>query len=209
MNTKILGAAIRLVPKKIQSRAIAKALNFIFSEQPLNVNEGTVLHLMVSDIKQQWWFTTQEGEVIPLTKAPVDSSKLVSVSSELSTLLLLRGKSTIESAIDNGDVIFEGDQSQVVISNLKAIKQDTIDELIGRAYHFLKHRKPPRLNIHTVTVTDITSAQDVDFLRDEALRLESSDFELAQHLMSIAHQVRPNGVIIQQKMKEYREKYAN
>ncbi len=209
MNNKILGAAIRLVPKKIQSRAIAKALNFIFSEQPLNVNEGTALQLIVSDIKQQWWFSIAEGMFIPLTKAPADSSKLVSVSSELSTLLLLRGKSTIESAIDNGDVIFEGDQSQVVIRNAKAIKQDKIDELIGHAYHFLKLRKPPRLNIHTVTVTDITSAQDVDFLRDEALRLESSDFELAQHLMSIAHQVRPNGVIIQQKMKEYREKIAN
>jgi hypothetical protein len=192
----------------MQSKAIAKALNFVFSEQPLDVNEGTVLHLIVSDIKQQWWLTVEKGVFIPLTKAPADRAQLVSVSSELSTLLLLRGKNAIESAIDNGNVIFEGEQSQEVANSIKVIKQDKIDDLIGRAYSFLKLKQPPRINIHTVTIADIKTAKDVDFLRDEAIRLESSDLQLALRLMGIAHQARPEGVIIQQKLKEYRAKQA-
>jgi len=208
MNTKLLGAAIRIVPKRMQSKAIAKALNFIFSDQPLDVEEGTLFHLIVSDIKQQWWLTIDKGVFIPLTKEPADRAKLVSVSSELSTLLLLRGKSAIESAIDNGSVIFEGEQSQEVANTVKVIKQDKIDDLIGRAYSFLKLKQPPRISIHTVTIADIKTAKDVDFLRDEAIRLESNDLELALRLMSIAHQARPEGVIIQQKLKEYRAKQA-
>jgi hypothetical protein len=130
------------------------------------------------------------------------------VSAELNTLLLLREKSVIESAIENGDVVFKGEQSQTVANSLKMIDQGRFDELISRAYRFLKLKQPPRVDIHTVTIADIKTAKDVDFLRDEAIRLESSDLQLALRLMGIAHQARPEGVIIQQKLKEYRAKQA-
>tara|TARA_Y100000588_G_scaffold394892_1_gene518117 strand:- start:2478 stop:3671 length:1194 start_codon:yes stop_codon:yes gene_type:complete len=52
----------------------------------------------------------------------------------------------------------------------------------------------------------IVSAEDVDFMRDAALKLESSDPVLAYKLMSIAQKKRPEGTLIKSRIKHYREK---
>jgi hypothetical protein len=61
----------------------------------------------------------------------------------------------------------------------------------------------PVLDIHNVEYADIKYPFDVDFLRDEALRLESTDLFLANNLMSLALQARPNGPLMKAKLEEY------
>jgi hypothetical protein len=61
----------------------------------------------------------------------------------------------------------------------------------------------PVLDIHNVEYADIKYPFDVDFLMDEALRLESTDLFLANNLMSLALQARPNGPLIKAKLEEY------
>ena len=64
----------------------------------------------------------------------------------------------------------------------------------------------PVLDIHQVEFVDIKYPFDVDFLRDEALCLESTDLTLAFKLMSLAYQARPNGTLIKAKFEEYKQR---
>ncbi|WP_394174902.1 hypothetical protein [Thalassotalea litorea] len=47
--------------------------------------------------------------------------------------------------------------------------------------------------------------QDADFLREEALKLEETDLELAYRIMQRAHNLRPVGPVIKNKLQEYRQ----
>lgn len=73
--------------------------------------------------------------------------------------------------------------------------------------HLLNIREvvSPVLDINNVELTDVKYPFDVDFLRDEALRIESTDLALAFKLMSLAYQVRPNGLVIKAKFEEYKQ----
>ena len=57
----------------------------------------------------------------------------------------------------------------------------------------------PILDIYTVELEDVKYSFDVNFLRDEALRLESTDLKLAPNLIALAYQSRPNGPVIKEK----------
>jgi hypothetical protein len=61
-----------------------------------------------------------------------------------------------------------------------------------------------QLNIDTVEFEDIKDSHDIDFLRDEAIRLENIDLEKALRLMELAHRARPDGPHIKNKLMEYR-----
>jgi hypothetical protein len=67
----------------------------------------------------------------------------------------------------------------------------------------------PILNIKTVKFDDIKYNFDVDFLRDEAIKLESTNLTLAFKLMSLAHQARPDGPFIEGKCKEYKKQLSD
>ncbi|TKB45171.1 lipopolysaccharide biosynthesis protein [Thalassotalea mangrovi] len=47
--------------------------------------------------------------------------------------------------------------------------------------------------------------QDADFLRERALEFEDTDVELAYRIMQRAHNLRPNGGLIKNKLQEYRQ----
>lgn len=64
----------------------------------------------------------------------------------------------------------------------------------------------PFLDLNTVTLSDVKYSFDVDFLRDEAVKLEETDLMLAHKLMSIAYQARPNGSFIKEKYNEYKQR---
>ena len=60
-------------------------------------------------------------------------------------------------------------------------------------------------NLSEIKIEDIKGDADVDTCRDLAIQLEEKDLECATHLMNLAHQVRPEGLLIQDKLKVYRQ----
>lgn len=62
------------------------------------------------------------------------------------------------------------------------------------------------LDIGKITLDNIKTPAQVDYLRDEAIRLESSDLAMAYKLMTLAYQARPSGSFIKQKFDEYTTK---
>lgn len=65
-----------------------------------------------------------------------------------------------------------------------------------------------KFNVDTVNFNDIKNGLDIDFLRDEAVRIESFEIENALKLMELAHRGRPEGPFIKAKLIEYRAKLA-
>jgi hypothetical protein len=65
------------------------------------------------------------------------------------------------------------------------------------------------IDIETVQASDIKTPHDVDFLRDEAIRVEDQDIKLASKLMSLAYEARPEGPFIAEKHHEYKSKLNN
>ncbi|MBF7052340.1 hypothetical protein IOC61_03290 [Halomonas sp. KAO] len=52
------------------------------------------------------------------------------------------------------------------------------------------------------------SVKDVDVIRDAALLIENSDADLSHQLLLVAKKARPNGVLINKKLNQYKTKYG-
>jgi hypothetical protein len=91
------------------------------------------------------------------------------------------------------------------------------DKIASMASHILSEILPPsdnisekpRPNVDTVNFEDIKGGRDIDFLRDEAIRIENVDLEKALRLMELAHRARPSGPFIKDKVMEYRARLVS
>ncbi|WP_112478450.1 hypothetical protein [Vibrio variabilis] len=207
MNRRIFITAIRIVPKRLQSKALGKALNFLFTENPIKVDDGTTLAIKLEEIKDPWHFVSEGHKLSAISKAPVCSD--ISVESNLDTVLSLQTKEELNNAIVNNQISISGHNKAALLSAISELRQQTMDDLVNSGYRFLRLKQPPRLDIHAVSFADVRNQQDVDFLRDEAIRLENKDIRLALKLMEIAHKARPNGPVISQKVQQYRQKVSS
>lgn len=79
---------------------------------------------------------------------------------------------------------------------LKYVELPEVKEIRDNIIKKSKNKKGPELN-------KITS-EDISYLRDLALSLESSDIKSSLRVMEIALKLRPNGSLIKRKIKEYR-----
>ncbi|MGY5449823.1 hypothetical protein ACVFI8_02560 [Agarivorans sp. MS3-6] len=205
MNKIILTAAIRLLPNKLQSRAVSKALNYVISAQSLDSSKVTSLAINIIDLKKSWRFSVSSRGFEPVNDSSTYSG-LVTVAASLLTFHSIQTKQDLIKALDVGELVVSGEtaEKEYVVSVLKAVDAHKITSLIGHGYSFLRIKRPEKWTIHNVTLQDIKGPADVDFLRDEALRLESTNLELALKLMGIAQQARPKGTLISRKVEEYR-----
>jgi predicted type IV restriction endonuclease len=129
------------------------------------------------------------------------------LSAPLAVVLSLDEPGKVIHAIENGLVTVEASEynrTQLLVA-LQALSQERIDTLIERCYGFLKLTPKPRLDLKTVTLSELVTPKDVDFVRDEAVKREKTDLTEALRLMELAHQARPNGPFIKKKVQEYRK----
>lgn len=207
MNNKILNTALVLIPKKLQSKAVAKALNFLFPANVLSFGRELTLQLEVSDLKRRWTLKVDCHGLQP--ESGHDDADIV-VCAALDVILAAQDCRQLRAALYNGDIeiIADPQDRQVVEHLLQSVTQSRLDQLIERCYAFLKLKPKPRFDYKTVTLAEIRTARDVDWLRDEAVKLETSNMADALRLMEIAHQARPSGPFIKRKVEEYRSALA-
>lgn len=58
-------------------------------------------------------------------------------------------------------------------------------------------------SLNSLDANDISNPSDIDFIRDIAVEYEKENFSLSFRLMKIAHRLRPGGLFIKEKLKEY------
>ncbi|XAW89833.1 hypothetical protein ABDK09_09560 [Vibrio sp. CDRSL-10 TSBA] len=203
MNKKILNAALVLVPRNLQNKAVSKALNFLFPVGTLAFDEKKVFKLELKDLNRYWIVRFDDFGFRPCS---VKSRADIEIYTNFDVLFLAQNTNDLCAALDAGLIQFKADERDryLVESSLKSLSQNKIDELVQRCYSFFKIKPKPRFDLDSVKLTDIKTSKDVDWLRDEAVKLEKINLPEALRLMELAHLARPSGPFIRQKVEEYR-----
>lgn len=203
MNKKIINATLMLIPKRFQIKAVSKALNFLLSQGKAVFKDGTILRFEVTDLNKIWLLkVVSTGYQSADEKSQAD----ITVRAALDVVLASQDRDQLHQFLRSGEieVVADPQDKAVLESALKTLTQAKLDALVARCYGFLKLKPKPRFDIKTVTLAEVKTARDVDWLRDEAVKLETSNLSDALRLMEIAHQARPSGPFIKRKVEEYR-----
>lgn len=205
MNPKLLHAALMLIPAKLQHKAVAKALNHLFPPGALALGETRSINLVVVQLKRQWYLVKNEAGFQPSERK--NNSADIIVRADLATLIAAQKKEQLEKALQDQRISIQASavDSEAISQALMNVEQSTLDTLMASGYAFLRLTPKTRINLKTVTLAHIQSQKDVDFIRDEAMKLEKSDINQALRLMELAQQARPNGPLINKKVQQYRQ----
>ncbi|NKF50095.1 hypothetical protein G3R49_05865 [Shewanella sp. WXL01] len=197
MRKRLISAALKIIPNRLQLKALEKAWHFVFANEKIEV--GSHVRINLQDFNVSW--------LVPVTKTEQSQGEQhpLTVSFTLEKLLECRRKSVLQTAIDDGCIHVEGDaaKAQVFKKAVKSVSQPHLDRLVSRCCSFLHIKPEPRIDLATVSVSDIECDEDIDFIRDSAISVQKSDTQQALRLMLVAQQARPNGSHINRKVKEY------
>ena len=205
MKKIIISTALKLMPRTLQSKAICKALNYLSEDHNLTLLESQVIKLNVSDLKRSWFFIYEANSF----KTTRNRKANVEVIMRLEIALNFQDKASIINALEQEKVNFKGVDSSInTISDwLYYVDEYRLINLSNRFFSLLKIKssQSPRFDIDTVSLEDLKNSLDIDFIRDEAVKLEKVNLEKALSLMSLAHQARPGGLFITEKVIEYKK----
>ncbi|GLX81290.1 hypothetical protein [Thalassotalea eurytherma] len=205
MKKSIIKAALAVIPKSLQYKALIKAVNFLLPPNKQVLNSGIVLKLNVYDMKKSWLIEISVDNYIE-SAMPVEDIEL---RASFDTLIACKERSVIETSLKNGDILILGEPAlcEQATNALLNISQNQLDRLMKQFLIFFKLKKATRSKAESplddITLNDLKTAKDIDALRDEAIRLESTDIVRAHKFMALAHQARPGGPLIKQKLDSY------
>ncbi|MDB3936090.1 hypothetical protein N9383_05165 [Granulosicoccus sp.] len=100
--------------------------------------------------------------------------------------------------------VYTAEEMRVIESK---IFNDAVDQICNQLIDIINdngfERKYRHIDFETVQLEDVKGDEDIDRLRDEALRVEKTDLKKSIRLMSIAQEARPDGPLIKAKLQEY------
>ena len=205
MKKTIITAALKITPKKLQNKALCKALNYLFSQVNFNSFQGATIKFNISDLRKNW-SVVYDGNVFKATKPrKVD----LEIKTQFNIAINLNNKAVILDALVKEDIQLIGEPSLIddFTQSVYRLDDRRVADLYTNMFSFfkIKSKQPPRLDIEKVQLSDLKNSIDIDFIRDEALKLEKVDLKKALSLMMLAHQARPNGPLIAAKIQQYQK----
>lgn len=209
MRTMIVAAGLKIIPQTLQHKAIIKALNFLFSKSVFQFDTPFKLTVEIEDLKKSWHFK-QYSSGFDIYKTTDTKLESFIVKSTLQTLLNCKSKFDLLRHVANKDVILKGEEAYVSfwMTTIMSLSHQDYERLIEQFYLTFRITRPNsvRLNVDLIEIADIRSDEDLEYIRDEALRLEEVDLVSAYKLMSIAKIYRPDGPLISQKFEEFQNR---
>ena len=197
--------------KFVQYKALCKALNYLLEHHNLNDLKNKVVKLNVSDLKKSWLLTYTEQGFTGTTQRKAD----IELKTKFATAFKVHNKTEIVDALNNEDIKLIGEQGlvDVITNNLQALDEKRLKSLSNHLFSFLNLKskqpvEPAPLDINNITADDLATPSNIDFIRDEAIKREHTDLQKALSLMLLAQQARPNGKVINNKVKDYAAKLA-
>ncbi|RBW46955.1 hypothetical protein DS885_05460 [Psychromonas sp. B3M02] len=203
MKKRIISTALALTPSTLQNKAICKALNYIFTQHELSKFNHKIVNIKVNELKKNWTVIYQSS-----TFSPIKSREFnLEVNLDFDTAINLKDKGSILGALQTGKIKLKGDDELIIamrglVSNLD---EKRLNEVSERLFSFLRIKnESKRIDIQTVILSDLKNKDDVDFIRDAALKLEKANLPKALSLMLLAQQARPKGPFINKKVLQYK-----
>ena len=210
MKKTIISTALKLIPRSFQYKALCRSLDYLLSNSDIANFEGLVIELKVVDIGRCWYVQCNNGIFTP-SKIELANLK---VSTKLSVALNLNSKKTMLAALQKDCIRFSGEKKLTKYAKNLLIELDDVRlvNLSQGLSSFLKMKSNKknssvgltRLNTDTVSLSDLKTELDINFIRNEAVKCEKTDLKKALNLMLLAQQARPNGPFIANKVCEYK-----
>ena len=207
MKKIIVTSTLKFIPKNFQDKALCKGLNYIFSTIDMADFENITMKLYIGDINKSW-VVIHNGKHFTSTKKHKVN---LEIAMPLNTAFNLKNKLLILEAIQQGNIEFMGELA--LVNKMKEIilqlDEKRLAYLSKNLLSFSKVKPPLPSNgfdFNNIKLSDLKHPEDINLIRDEAVRLEKLDLQKALSLMTLAHQARPNGQFIARKMVEYQKK---
>ncbi|WP_394242594.1 sulfotransferase family 2 domain-containing protein [Vibrio astriarenae] len=203
MTPTLASFALRLIPKKQQHTMLARALDYLLDVQALQEYVGKVLAVSIRDSKLSWSLLFDGQSFVHSRKTPD-----LCVQLSLDDVLNFPSSEELRLKIMDGSIEVAGqaDDQQFILQLTDSIDQLKITACLRRLRGLLgiKAESIQDKPLPDLTIRDVGSEQDVNYLRDQAVKHESSDPALAYSLMRLAHGARPKGPFIKRKLNSYR-----
>ncbi|MCR9672201.1 hypothetical protein NB557_02885 [Vibrio alginolyticus] len=204
MILRFIKLALRALPSGKKLDYCLRAFNKT-SHAFNQTTRGMTFYLMVSELNESYC-VHNNGNAFQPGKLDKASHPDASIQVSLKLLAQPLTKDTLEQNISvNTDSHHLGTciQKEIVSGFEKLSANNALDniyQLLG-----IRNLKPGKINIHNVTYQDLRQPEDVDYIRDQAIKLEKTNLSLSLKLMELALQARPNGTLINQKVNQYRQ----
>ncbi|MGF1697501.1 sulfotransferase family protein [Vibrio lamellibrachiae] len=208
MKSSLALMALRVIPKKKQQSMIVRAMNYLIEPSALHEYCGKSVSIALSNTKYKWSVLFNGNEFLYY-----EGHGNVSITLSFDDVLNFPNSEQVKKKVNNNEIVINGsDTDQLFVLELI----DSIDQVkVTRCIRYLrrlvgvkeKHIQDKELAL--LTIRDVGSDSDVDYLRDQAVNCEGKSPELAYRLMHIAYGARPKGPFIKRKLNEYRQKGFN
>lgn len=207
LRKKIVSSSLKILPNFIKNRAAARVLSLLVPAQSISSSDLDI-NILLSDINESF-SVNYNGELFTAKKI---KNPDVIIKTSLDKISHIATKQHLIQAIDSHEIDISSNTEQ---PNQISTLITEIDELqfittIEKIYTTLRipHLIPARYNWETLTIDDISKPYEIDYLRDQALEIETHNLALARKIMAIAHQARPTGTVIKAKLDEYDRRLA-
>ncbi|MBF9001208.1 sulfotransferase family 2 domain-containing protein [Vibrio nitrifigilis] len=205
MKKSITLVALRFISKNKQQVLVSRALNYLLEDADIGSYVSTVVQIKIRDTKHTWSLQCNGKKFEPSNNI---SDVIVTIS--LDDVINFPSQTQLKTKLKNREIDVQGAK---VYQNLVSDLLENVDQvkitacirrlrkMMGLTDRHIQDKEPDAL-----TIRDIGSEKDVDYIRDLALRLETTTPELSYKLMVLAHGARPKGPFIKRKLDEYRQR---
>lgn len=204
IKKRLLISTLSIMPKSTKHKALVKVLNRVGQYQHDDL-QGQVVEIAVPEIKLAAQLVVTEGKI----SLAEDQAVARSSQGDIPTFTLHfddlcqvgRKKDLLRLAKQHSH------QHPMVLALVHAINDKALDQTLDLIYQKLSapNLRPPRFDLDKASLSDLETAADIDFVRDSAVKMEQQDLTKAHHLMTLAHQARPQGQFIKDKLALYRQ----
>lgn len=205
MKSSLALLALRVIPNRKQLAMLARAFNYLLNSSQIESYSHKVVRIGIKGTKNSWSLEFDGFEFIPSVQEPS-----ISVLVDFEDVLNFPSPEEIKDKIRTEDiqVIGQPQDEKFIFELLDSIDQIKVTQcirhlrgLVGYKSQDIKDKELSEVNIR-----DIASQKDVDYIRDNALKVENTDPALAYKLMKLAHGARPQGPFIKRKLNQYKQK---
>lgn len=205
MKTKLIIYGLRIIPDKKRQSLFLRAINFLTESNQLIHYKDKVTLIRLLDSKLSWCFSFDGQQFLASQQTPD-----IIISASIEDIIYFPSSAVLKQKVASGElaIVASQDDKQLVIELLESVNPVKVNQCIRYLRNMvgLKETRIQDKAIDELTIRDIASEADINYVRDQALAVEAHSPALAFQLMHLAHGARPKGPFIKRKLDEYRTK---
>uniref|UniRef100_UPI00131D5119 sulfotransferase family 2 domain-containing protein n=1 Tax=Thaumasiovibrio occultus TaxID=1891184 RepID=UPI00131D5119 len=152
-----------------------------------------------------WCFAFDGQQFLVSQKTPD-----IIISTSIEDIVHFPSSAVLKQKVACGElaIVASKDDKLLVIELLESVNPVKVNQCVRYLRNMvgLKDTRIQDKAINELSIRDIASEADINYVRDQALAVEAHNPALAFQLMHLAHGARPKGPFIKRKLDEYRSK---